>query len=122
MKKGKSESRTLLWSVIMSSPGPLVVGFDNLSSVRDRAPVRRDGWAYAFAAARGWSHLGVLAFTPTWFREAELHDTLRGLAATGFFARFAGVTMTGTSMGVVLVSWPRLRKNMANARMNWSRP
>ena len=26
MKKGKSESRTLLWSVIMSSPGPLVVG------------------------------------------------------------------------------------------------
>lgn len=26
MKKGKSESRTLLWSVIMSAPGPLVVG------------------------------------------------------------------------------------------------
>lgn len=26
MKKGKSESRTLLWSVLMSAPGPLVVG------------------------------------------------------------------------------------------------
>jgi len=26
VKKGKSESRTLLWSVIMSAPGPLVVG------------------------------------------------------------------------------------------------
>lgn len=80
-------------------PGPLVVGFDNLSSVRDRAPVRRDGWAYAFAAQRGWSHLGVLAFTPHWFREAELHDALRGLAAEGFFARFESVAMMGTSMG-----------------------
>lgn len=77
----------------------LVVGFDNLSSVRDRAPVRRDGWAYALAAEHGWSHLGVLAFTPTWFRDPELHQTLRELAAGGFFARFAGVTMVGTSMG-----------------------
>lgn len=77
----------------------LVVGFDNLSSVRDRAPVRRDGWAYAFAAERGWSHLGVLAFTPTWFREPELHDALRELAASGFFARFGSVTTLGTSMG-----------------------
>lgn len=77
----------------------LVVGFDNLASVRDNAPVRRDGWGYAFAASRGWSHLGVLAFTPHWFREAELHEALRGLAAEGFFARFGSVTLMGTSMG-----------------------
>lgn len=76
----------------------LVVSFDNLSSARDEA-VDRGPWGYGFAAKNGFSHLGVMAFRPSWFRDDELFSELRRLAESGFFRRFASVTMTGTSMG-----------------------
>lgn len=76
----------------------LVVSFDNLSSVRDH-PVDRDSWGYGFIRTGGWSHLGVMAFKPTWFRDDDLIGYLKGLAGDGFFRRFASVTMIGTSMG-----------------------
>lgn len=76
----------------------LVVSFDNLSSVRDDV-VNRDPWGYGFVARQGWSQLGVLAFTPDWFRDPALFAALSELAGQGFFARYRSVTLTGTSMG-----------------------
>lgn len=76
----------------------LIVSFDNLSSVRDDV-VDRDPWGYGFVARQGWSQLGVLAFTPDWFRDPVLFAALTELADQGFFARFTSVTLTGTSMG-----------------------
>lgn len=76
----------------------LVISFDNLSSAREDA-IARDPWGYGFVAKNGWSQLGVLAFTPSWFRDKELINALERLAGMGFFKRFKSITMTGTSMG-----------------------
>lgn len=76
----------------------LIVSFDNLSSVRDDV-VDRDPWGYGFASKFGWSHLGVMAFRPDWFRDPKLFREMRRLADEGFFRRFRDVTLTGTSMG-----------------------
>lgn len=87
-------------ALVFADPGAerLVVNFDNLSSVRDDV-VDRDPWGYGFVARQGWSQLGVLAFTRDWFRDSVLFAALTDLADQGFFARFASVTLTGTSMG-----------------------
>lgn len=76
----------------------LVVTFDNLSSTREEM-ITRDPWGYAFVAKNGWSHLGVMAFAPVWYRDDQLFDALQALADEGFFRRFRTVTLTGTSMG-----------------------
>lgn len=76
----------------------LLVCFDNLASVRDDT-VHRDPWGYRFVAKQGWSQLAVMAFRPDWFRDPELFEAMRDLAAQGFFRRFRNVTLTGTSMG-----------------------
>ncbi|WP_347267683.1 hypothetical protein [Paracoccus sp. (in: a-proteobacteria)] len=76
----------------------LIVSFDNLSSARDEA-IGREPWGYGFVANNGWSQLGVMAFTPRWFRDPALFAVLEDMAASGFFRRFRSVTLTGTSMG-----------------------
>lgn len=76
----------------------LVVSFDNLSSVRDD-PVDRESWGYGFIRKNGWSHMGVMAFKPSWYRDDDLIDYLKSLAEDGFFRRYRSVTMIGTSMG-----------------------
>ncbi len=76
----------------------LYVSFDNLSSVRAESKIR-DPWGYGFAAASGWSSLGVLCYRPNWFRMPKLFDEMQHLAQSGFFARFDRVVFSGTSMG-----------------------
>lgn len=76
----------------------LVISFDNLSAARDDK-TDRDSWGYGFVAKNGWSHMGVLAFGPNWFRGEEIITELRGIAESGFFRRFDKVFLTGTSMG-----------------------
>lgn len=78
--------------------GRLIVSFDNLSDAGyphyDIAP-----WAAKFVSDRGWSHLGLYARGPTWFRAAAVNRFFDRLAREGFFARFDHVAFTGTSMG-----------------------
>lgn len=76
----------------------LVVTFDNLS---DAGYPGYDikAWAEKFIRDKNWSHLGVVAQGPTWFRDATLIARMEKLAADGFFARFDRVVMAGTSMG-----------------------
>lgn len=79
-------------------PHVLVVTFDNLS---DAGYPGYDikAWAEKFIRDGGYSHLGVVAQGPTWFRDARLIARMEELAREGFFARFERVVMAGTSMG-----------------------
>lgn len=76
----------------------LVVSFDNLSDAGyphyDIEP-----WAGKFVQEQGWSHLGIYARGPSWYRDARLIAFLESLRDDGFFARFDRVSLIGTSMG-----------------------
>ncbi len=76
----------------------LVVSFDNLSDAGNPR-YDRDPWAGKFCADNGWSHLGIYAQPPSWFRDERLIAFLEGLRDAGFFTRFDRVAMVGTSMG-----------------------
>ena len=76
----------------------LVVSFDNLSQAGNDA-YAREPWAQKFCADRGYSHVGVYAQTPSWYRDAELIAYLEHLRDTGFFKQFKRVAFVGTSMG-----------------------
>ncbi len=76
----------------------LVVTFDNLSDAGNPR-YDREPWAGKFCADNGWSHLGVYAQPPSWFRDARLISYLEGLRDDGFFKRFERVAFCGTSMG-----------------------
>ncbi|MEM6593707.1 MAG: hypothetical protein AAF672_02885 [Pseudomonadota bacterium] len=85
-------------SFVARSRRQLVVSFDNLSQAGNDA-YAREPWAQKFCADRGFSHLGVYAQTPTWFRDAALIERLEQLRDDGFFAGFERVAFVGTSMG-----------------------
>lgn len=83
---------------VARSPDVLVVSFDNLAEAGGR-DYHRDAWAAKFIGDSGWSHLGIFASGPTWFREDKLIAYLEFLRASGFFRQFKKVVMCGTSMG-----------------------
>ena len=76
----------------------LVVSFDNLSGAGYPDP-DVEPWAGTFVRENGWSHLGVYARGPSWYRDTRLITFLEDLAGTGFFSRFETVAFIGTSMG-----------------------
>jgi len=76
----------------------LLVTFDNLSNVNDRAPGRLP-WAYKFARDNQVSHLGVYAHLPNWYRDAGLIEEMQKLAAEGFFSGYERCVFAGSSMG-----------------------
>jgi len=85
-------------SFVDRGPEQLVVTFDNLHNAGDPR-LAREPWAQKFVADKGYSHLGVYAQAPTWFRDADFIAYLEQLRDQGFFARFRRVALTGTSMG-----------------------
>lgn len=76
----------------------LVVSFDNLSQAGNEA-YAREPWAQKFCEDRGFSHLGVYAQTPSWFRQDALIKELERIRDDGFFKQFDEVAFVGTSMG-----------------------
>lgn len=76
----------------------LVVSFDNLSDAGNPR-YDREPWAAKFCRDNEWSHLGVFAPGPTWFRSADLIAFMERLRDDGFFAGFDEVTLCGASMG-----------------------
>lgn len=76
----------------------LVVTFDNLAEAGGRQ-YNREPWGAKFIAEQGWSHLGVFAQGPTWYRDADLIIFLEGLRDAGFFSQFERVALCGASMG-----------------------
>lgn len=85
-------------SMVERETDQLVVSFDNLSQAGNEA-YAREPWAQKFCADRGFSHLGVYAQTPTWFRNMALIEYLEWLRDDGYFKRFSKVSFIGTSMG-----------------------
>ncbi|OOY20383.1 hypothetical protein BMI86_07455 [Thioclava sp. DLFJ5-1] len=83
---------------VARDPATLVVTFDNLSDAGYPGYDIRP-WAEKFIRDNGWSHLGVVAQGPTWFRDARLIARMEALRDQGFFEGYARVVMTGTSMG-----------------------
>lgn len=76
----------------------LVVSFDNLSDA-GYPYLDIDPWAGKFVRDNGWSHLGIYARGPSWYRDQRLITFLEGLRDTGFFEQFSNVALIGTSMG-----------------------
>ena len=76
----------------------LVVSFDNLSDAGN-PNYDVEPWAAKFIQDRGWSHLGILAPGPSWYRDKRLIGFLEKLAASGFFRQFDRVALMGTSIG-----------------------
>lgn len=76
----------------------LVVTFDNLAEAGGKR-YDREPWAAKFCADNGWSHLGIFAQPPSWFRDARLISYLEDLRDRGFFEGFERVAFCGTSMG-----------------------
>ena len=83
---------------IERDPMQLVVTFDNLAEAGGRH-YARDAWAAKFIADNGWSHLGVFAGGPTWFRDQRLIDYLSNLKAEDLFRQYPNVALACTSMG-----------------------
>ena len=83
---------------VARQPQRLVVSFDNLSDAGNPR-YDREPWAAKFCRDNGWSHLGVFAPGPTWFRSEELIAFMERLRDDGFFAGFNEVTLCGASMG-----------------------
>ncbi len=76
----------------------LVVSFDNLSDAGYPHP-DIEPWAEKFVRDNGWSHVGVYARGPSWYRDDALAAFLEKLRDDGFFAQFDKVALIGTSMG-----------------------
>lgn len=76
----------------------LVISFDNLSDA-GYPDLDIEPWAAKFVRDQGWSHLGIYARGPSWYRDQRLIDFLEGLELEGFFLQFKNVALIGTSMG-----------------------
>ncbi|NSX54784.1 hypothetical protein [Parasulfitobacter algicola] len=76
----------------------LIISFDNLSDAGNPR-YDREPWAAKFCRDNGWSHLGIFAQGPTWFRSKQLIALFDRLRNEGFFQRFKNVTLCGASMG-----------------------
>ncbi len=92
----KSEKHSLVF--IQRERPVLMVSFDNLSNVSNSS-TERQPWAYKFCKTHDISHLGVMASSPSWFRDTWLIEQLENLAADGFFKGYERVVLSGTSMG-----------------------
>lgn len=80
------------------SPRTLVLSFDNLTQAGNPR-YDREAWAGKFLADNNFSHMGIFAQHPSWFRAQDLIDFLTRQRDMGYFARYEKVILTGTSMG-----------------------
>ncbi|MGV6839624.1 MAG: hypothetical protein ACWA40_05460 [Planktomarina sp.] len=80
------------------SPKQLVITFDNLAEAGNKR-YDREAWAGKFCRDNGWSHIGVFAQGPTWFRDDKLIAYFEYLAASGYFSQYDNVALAGASMG-----------------------
>lgn len=75
----------------------LLVSFDTVDAI-----LARDGQmplAHAHAAARGWSHVCVIADGPTWFRDPAVYAYFDRLVDETFLEEFDTVLFYGAGMG-----------------------
>ena len=75
----------------------LLVSFETMQSARERTgqmPLAHD-----IAAARGWSHLCLMADGPTWFRDPAVYEFFDAKVDDDFFEGYDRVLFYGAGMG-----------------------
>ena len=75
----------------------LLVSFDTVADILARADQMPQG--HAHAAARGWSHVCVIADGPTWFRDPAVYAYFDRLVDETFLEEFDTVLFYGAGMG-----------------------
>lgn len=76
----------------------LIVTFENLDHVYENSESRMP-WGFNFVEDRGWSFLGMMAHTWSWYRDESVYDFFDRLRDEGFFQGFDKVVFYGASMG-----------------------
>ncbi len=76
----------------------LIVTFENIDNANEGATDRMP-WGYDFVLSQGWSMLGMMAHSMSWYRSEEVHDFFDRLKKSGFFKQFDHVVFYGASMG-----------------------
>ena len=76
----------------------LLVTFENAEIVRTK---NTDAEPRGFAYARhdGWSHLALISFKPSWFRDAAIYDFFDRMVDDGFFDDFEQIVFHGGDGG-----------------------
>lgn len=85
------------WSFFVEDGPTLLVSFETIETAR-----ARDGQmplAHDIAAARGWSHLCLIADGATWYRDAAVYADFDRRVDEGFFDDFDQVLFYGAGMG-----------------------
>lgn len=86
------------WSLFEERGPKLLVSFESFSQLL-QGPFRDMPVAQQLAAAKGWSHLSLLADGRTWYRNRRVWSYLDRLVDDGFFEDFDQVTFYGAGMG-----------------------
>ncbi len=85
-------------AAVFLDDGPiLVVTFETVASIRTRQPDQLP-LGHAVARARGWSHLGLIARSDTWYRDPAVYACFDRLVDDGFFEDFDRVVFWGAGM------------------------
>lgn len=78
----------------------LLVTFDNLASINERAETKPwTPWLASRAETLGYSILGIQSHHKDWYRSVEPSEQIEELRENGYFDRFRNIVFTGTSMG-----------------------
>jgi len=76
----------------------LIVSFETVAECRATGPEHKP-LGLLVAEANGWSHLGLIARAPRWFRDTEVLDFFDAQIDEGFFDSFKRVLFYGAGMG-----------------------
>lgn len=74
----------------------LIISFGHAEDT-DHPELDWPAWTDRLVRQQGWSHLAIIAPEGTWFRDAQLIETLERLRDLGFFRRFRNVALFGAA-------------------------
>jgi len=75
----------------------LIVSFETIAECRTTGPEHKP-LGLLVAEAHGWSHLGLIARAPRWYRDTEVLDFFDAQIDEGFFESFKRVLFYGAGM------------------------
>ncbi|NBB97330.1 MAG: phosphoadenosine phosphosulfate reductase [Alphaproteobacteria bacterium] len=75
----------------------LIVSFETIAECRATGPAHKP-LGLLVAEANGWSHLGLIARAPRWYRDTEVLDFFDAQIDEGFFESFSRVVFYGAGM------------------------
>ncbi|NUB42958.1 phosphoadenosine phosphosulfate reductase [Fertoebacter nigrum] len=85
------------WAFFSDQSPVLLVTFESLAAIRATPGQMPAG--HAIAAAKGWSHLCLIAEGDTWYRDAAVYRYFDRLVDDAFFEDFDRVVFYGSGMG-----------------------